>query len=174
MVKAKKVIKHQSKQTRPKKVAEKELRISFESREFPHHAKNELWYIGIGLLLLVGVYVSISAKNYLFALVVLAAGLAIFRLTHLKPGSRKVEITPRGVGWGEGFWGYHQLKNFWIGEVKEVVTVYIERPNSAPMIHFEVPDNKVEEVLTLLALELPFHAHKDEPMPDRLARLLRI
>src|SRR3990167_4049798 len=127
MAKAKKkIVKHHL-----KKVEEKEPSIRFESLEFPHHAKNELWYIGIGLLLLVGVFASISTKNYLFALVVVAAGLALFRFTHLEPGNRKVEISPKGVSWGEGFWGYHQLKGFWIGEVKDVVTVYIERPNSA-------------------------------------------
>lgn len=170
MVKAKKkAVKHQ-----PKKVVESELKISFSSKEFPHHAKNELWYIGIGLLLLVGLFASISIKNYLFALVVVAAGIAIFRLAHLRPGERKIEITPRGVGWGDGFWAYHQLKNFWISEVSGEVTVYLERPNLKPALHFAVPNNQVESVLTVLSLELPFHAHKDEPIPDRFARLLRI
>lgn len=170
MVKAKKKIVRKSLE----KPTEKEPRISFESLEFPHHAKNELWYIGIGLLLLVGLFASISIKNYLFALVVVAAGVAIFRLAHLKPGSRQVEVTPRGVLWGDQFWGYHQLKNFWISEVSGAVTVYIERPNLKPMLHFSVPDHQVEQVLLALSLELPFHAHKDEPIPDRFARLLRI
>jgi hypothetical protein len=165
----KKPIKHQ-----PRKVIEKELKISFESLEFPHHAKNELWYIGIGLLLLVGLFASISTKNYLFALVVVAAGIAIFRLAHIRPGSRKVEITPQGISWGDGFWGYHQLKNFWISQASGAVTVYLERPNLKPVIHFTVPDNQVETVLLALSLELPFHAHKDEPIPDKFARLLRI
>src|SRR3989338_11642849 len=120
----KKEIKSRTKHRQAKPVAEKELRISFDSKEFPHHAKNELWYIGIGLLLLVGLFASISIKNYLFALVVVAAGIAIFRLAHLKPGSRKVEITPRGVMWGDQFWGYHQLKNFWISEASGAVTIY--------------------------------------------------
>ena len=177
MVKAKKSTKSRLK-LKPKKVVEKvvekELKISFESQEFTHHPKNELWYIGIGLLLLVGLFASISVKNYLFAVVVVAAGIAIFRLTHIRPGSRIVEITPRGVAWGDEFWAYHQLKDFWISEVEGVVTVYLERPNFAPVIHFETPDNKVEDVLTVLSMELPFHAHKDEPIPDHLARLLRI
>src|SRR3989338_3008109 len=120
MVKAKKKIVRKS----PEKPTEKEPRISFETPEFPHHTKNELWYIGIGILLLVGLFASISTKNYLFALVVVAAGIAIFRLAHLKPGSRKVEITPRGVMWGDQFWGYHQLKNFWISEASGAVTIY--------------------------------------------------
>ena len=161
-------------QSKPKKVIEKELKISFESQEFPHHAKNELWYIGIGLLLLVGLFASISVKNYLFALVVVTAGIAIFRLAHLKPGSRKIDITPEGITWGDQFWGYHQLKNFWISEASGELTVYLERPNLKPVLHFTVPEHHVESVLLALSLELPFHAHKDEPIPDRFARLLRI
>lgn len=170
----KKEVKSRPRHHQAKVVVEKELRITFESQEFPHHAKNELWYIGIGLLLLVGLFASISIKNYLFALVVVAAGIAIFRLAHLRPGERKIEITPRGVGWGDGFWAYHQIKNFWISEISGEVTVYLERPNLKPVLHFAVPDHQVESVLTVLSLELPFHAHKDEPIPDRFARFLRI
>ncbi len=158
----------------PKEVGEKEREINFLSKDFPHHPKNELWYIGISLLLLVGLLASISLKNYLFAVVVVAAGSAIFRLAHLQPGSRKVKITPRGIGWGEAFWGYHQLKNFWVAEANDEITVYLEQPNLKPVLHFAVPDHQVESVLVALSLELPFHAHKDEPIPDRFARLLRI
>lgn len=158
----------------PKKVVEPELKISFESQEFPHHSKNELWYIGIGLLLLVGLLASISAKNYLFALVVVAAGIAIFRLAHLRPGSRRIDITPEGITWGDTFWGYHQLKNFWISEASGELTVYLERPNLKPVLHFTVPEHQAEPVLLALSLELPFHAHKDEPVSDRFARFLRI
>ncbi|MEK7534920.1 MAG: hypothetical protein AAB563_00745, partial [Patescibacteria group bacterium] len=103
-----------------------------------------------------------------------AAGIAIFRLAHLKPGSRKVEITPDGVTWGDEFWGYHQLKNFWISDESGALTVYLERPNLKPILHFTVPDQRVEQVLLALSLELPFHAHKNEPIPDRFARFLRI
>lgn len=148
--------------------------ITFESPEFPHHSKNELWYLGICLLLLVGLIISINAKNYLLSSVVVAAGIAIFRLAHLRPNFKKIEITQRGVGFGETFFSYHQLKNFWIAESNDVITVYLERPNLSPIIHFVVPDNKVESTLLALSLELPFHAHKNEPIPDRFARLLRI
>ncbi|MEK7171154.1 MAG: hypothetical protein AAB774_02515 [Patescibacteria group bacterium] len=170
----KKEIKSRPKHHQAEREIEKELRISFSSKEFPHHAKNELWYIGIGLLLVVGLFASISVKNYLFALVVAAAGIAIFRLTHLQPESKIVEISPRGLVWGGTFWGYHQLKNFWIAEIDGNIMVYLERLNFAPIIHFEVPDDKIEDVLEALSFELPFHEHKDEPIPDRFARLLRI
>ena len=169
MTKHKKLAKHQLQKT-----VTKEPKIAFDSNEFPHHIKNELWYIGIGLLLLVGVLASISTRNYLFALVIVAGGLAIFRLAPLRPKTRKIEITPRGIGWGEQFWGYHQLKSFWAAEVNGTVTVYLERLNLASLIHFDVPDDRVDDVLVVLSLELPFHAHKNEPVPDRLARLLRI
>lgn len=173
MAKVKKLTKRQSK-PQPRKVVEKELTIGFASPEFSHHSKNELWYLGITLLLMVGLIVSLTAKNYLLASVVVAAGLAIFQVAHLRPGSTKVEINPRGVRWGDRFFGYHQLKNFWISQSDGVITVYLERPNFAPIIHFAVPDEKVEAVLSVLSLELPFHEHKDEPIPDRFARFLRL
>lgn len=165
----KKAIRHQT-----KRVTEKEPTISFDSREFAHHSKNSLWYLGIGLLLLVGLILAITAGNYLFALVVAAAGIAIFRLAHLQPGARKVTLSPRGINWGDKFFGYHHFKAFWISEADNRVTCYLEQPNFAPVIHFEIPDTQVEDTLTVLSLELPFHEHKDEPVSDRVARMLRI
>lgn len=160
---------------RPKKVTqEKEPTISFDSREFAHHNKNSLWYLGIGLLLLAGLALALGARNYSFSLVVIAAGIAIFRLAHLRPGSRTITLAPRGLTWGDKFFGYHHFKAFWISEASGQVTAYLEQPNFAPVIHFEIPDDKVEDTLTVLSLELPFHEHKDEPISDRVARMLRI
>lgn len=170
----KKPVKRTVKEKNPHQTRDKEPTISFESKEFPHHAKNELWYLGIGLLLLIGLYLALRDHNYLLAAVVIAAGLAIFRIARLQPSSRKIEITPRGLYWGDSFYPYHQLKAFWISENAGQLTVYLERPNFTPVIHFTVPDNRVDDVLTALSLELPFHQHKNEPLGDRLNRLLRI
>jgi len=169
----KKVIKRHSKTATPKPV-EVEPIISFETTEFAHHSKNELWYIGIGLILLVGVLLTLRLGNYLLTAVVLAAGLAIFRIARERPGSHKVTLTPAGVEREGKTLGFHEFKAFWASENSGQLTVYLERVNLMPIVHFVVPDELAESVLTVLALELPFHYHKTEPFTDRINRLLRI
>lgn len=150
------------------------LTVEFVTPEFVHHAKNELWYIGIGLLLLVGIILALGAANYLLAVVVIAAGLAIFRMARERPEPRKVTINPFGVRWGNEMFGYHQFKAFWASETSGQLAVYLERPNFGSVIHITVPVAAADQVLTFLSLELPFHWHRDEPISDRLSRLLKI
>jgi len=147
---------------------------SFHSDEFFHHTKNELWYLGIALLLAAGFIGALSVGNYLFALVVVAAGLAIFRLTNLRPNKRRVEVKKNGIYWGDEFYGYHQIKAFYLAEHQGQTVVYFERLNLSPVLHFTVPDNQAEQVLDTLADYLPFHHHKDEPVGDKLGKWLKI
>jgi len=170
----KKPVKHSTKRHPSNPPVSKESVISFESLEFPHHSKNELWYIGIVLLVVVGLITTLRLGDYLLSAVVVAAGLAVFRIAGLRPGSRAINLSARGLGWGSQFFGFHQLKAFWVSEHNGQLTVYLERPNLAPVLHFAVPDERVETVLTVLSLELPFHPHRGEPASDRFNRLLRI
>ena len=170
----KKAVKRHPKKRPNHKAEPKTFEIAFDSPEFPHHTKNELWYIGIGLLLLAGFILALRSGNYLLSLVDVAAGLAVLRIARETPAPREIEIGPRGVRWGDKLIGYHQLKSFWVTENDRQLTVYLEQPNFAPVIHFVVPDDKVELTLTALSFELPFHYHKTEPFSDQVNRLLRI
>lgn len=154
--------------------AERRPTLSFHSDEFFHHTKNELWYLGIGLLLIAGVIGSIYARNYLFALVVITGGIAIFRLANLKPGTRRVEISNRGVTWGDDAIPFHQIKAFFLSAHHDQVVVYLERLNMAPVLHFTVPEEQLDQVLDVLAQNLPMHHHKDEPIGDKLGKWLKI
>src|SRR5690349_12791785 len=86
--------------------------ITFVPTEFTHHSKNDLWYIGIGLLVLVGVLMTLRLGNYLLTAVVLAAGLAIFRIARERPGSHQITLTPGGFERDGQKIGYHEFKSF--------------------------------------------------------------
>jgi len=159
------------------KVAKKDqpkTAIKLEAKEFHHYEKNSFWYLGIGLLLVAIFIPSLRQGDYLFSLVIIALGIAIFRLSLLKPGHKKVEISSRGLYWGDQFYAYHQLKAFWLAETNGQANLYLERLNFAPTIHLIVPESKAEEIVGFLLDYLPFHNHRQEPLSDRLSRLLRI
>ena len=148
--------------------------IEITAKDWHEHSRNNFWYVGIGLLVLAGGYLAYSLHDYVAAAVALAAGLAIYRVAHLKPGNRKIRLTGHGVDWGGQFFAYHHLRGFWLSGVDGRATVYLERLNLNATISFIVGPSEGERVAKFLSRHLPWHEHKSEPFGDRLGRLLRI
>jgi len=122
----------------PAKKTESSSHISFSTKEFVQHERNQFWYVGIGLLLVAVIYLAIIYKNYFFAAALMAAGIAIFRLAHLEPQSREVRLTDKGVHWGKDFFGYHKLRSFYLARAGEHSLIYFERLNFSPAISFPI------------------------------------
>jgi hypothetical protein len=147
--------------------------LEFRAKEYPHHKKNFLWYVGVGLMVVAAVVLTIMYHNYLLSGVVISAGIALFKFSTVTPGTHDIRITRKGIYWGKDFFAYHNLKAFWISTAGEHTTVYFERLNFHPMISFVIPDEQIDAVADYLINHLPWHLHKNEPMPDRLNRLLK-
>jgi len=148
--------------------------ITFSVKEFHHSAKNDLWYIGIGLLLVALLFVGWQNKNYLFMAVVVAMGIALFKVINLKPETKEIRITKKGLYWGDHFYAYHQIRCFWLAKTGEHISIYFERLNYLPTIHILIPENKVEDAIDILVDHLPLHDHKNEPLHEKFARMLGI
>jgi hypothetical protein len=148
--------------------------IKLAAKEFAHHDKNHFWYIGIGLMVLAGLYISLINKDYLLMAVVLAVGIALFRLANLKPDTKKVELGEKGVYWGDRFFPYHKLRSFWVAQSGDHINIYLDQLNFAPTISLTVPDKDAERAAYFLANFLPYHHHKREPFSDRVNRLLKL
>lgn len=162
-------MKHES-----KKAADKGSSIEISSHDFPAHSRNQFWYIGIGLLVVAVVYLSVFSKDYLSAAVALAAGIAIFRVARFKPTSRKVVIADNGLYWGDTFFGYHQLRAFWLDLVDDNAVVYVQRLNFNSPMSFTVTDSQAHEITNKLLKYLPLHDHKGEPFVDKFSRFFKL
>lgn len=148
--------------------------LEFTAKDWHHHPKNQFWYLGMGLLLVALLVVALVFGEYLLSAVVVAVGVAIFRLGNVTPTAQTVKLSARGVQWGNKFFGYHQLRAFWAAEQADRVTLYLERLNLAPAISFVIPRHQAEGALSFLSHQLPYHHHRGEPLADRLSRLLKI
>jgi len=168
-MKKKAVDRHPRRRVAAPKSAELEITV----REFHHHPKDQFWYVGVGLLL-TAVAVGLAwTGNYLLTVVVVALGLAVFRLANVHPQTKSIRLTASGLYWGDQFFGFHQFKGFWLSETDLNIAFYLERPNLAPLISFIVPTPKADELILMLSHQLPHHYHKGEPLSDRLSRLAR-
>ncbi len=148
--------------------------VEVDAHDFIKHHRNQFWYVGIGILVAAFIYLSFYTKNYLGVAVAIAAGLAIFRVAHFEPQTRKVKISERGVFWGDQFFGYHKIRAFWVTSVEDRFTVYLERLNFSMPITFIIPATKAEAVVDYLSKHLPWHDHKSEPLSDKFGRFLKI
>ncbi len=148
--------------------------LEFQAKDWQQHPKNSFWYLGMGILLVGLLVAAITFGQYLLALVVVAAAVAIFRLHDLSPPSRKVKLTKKGLTWGDRFFGYHQLRAFWLAQQGGRATLYLERLNLAPAISVVIPAQSVEPTAAFLSEFLPYHTHRSEPLSDRLSHLLKL
>lgn len=162
--------------TRKKLLAPKEttLDLAFSVKEFPYHQKNQLWYVGITLLLLVVLLVGFAYGNYTLALVAVALALAIFKVAKERPRSQEFRLSVRGVYWSGSFFAWHKLKNFWLDNADDRFNLYLEPVSFNSLIHVVLPSTAVDRVVGFLTDHLPFHYHRREPLGDKLNRWLKI
>lgn len=148
--------------------------LEFKAKEFHHHAKDQFWYLGMAILLVGLFIVSVRYQQYLLSAVIVAVGVAVFRLANLQPQSKTIKLNHQGLYWGDTFYGYHQLRAFWVAIQNNQATLYLERLNAAPQISFVVPISAAAEATNFLENYLPFHDHRSEPLADRFGRWLRL
>ncbi|HSX41759.1 MAG TPA: hypothetical protein VLE93_00215 [Candidatus Saccharimonadales bacterium] len=148
--------------------------LEFTAKDWHHHPKNQFWYLGMGLMLAGFLVLALVFGQYLLAVVIVAVGVAIIRIGNLTPGARTIKLTTKGVTWGDRFFGYHQLRAFWVAEQADKTTLYLERLNLSPAISFVIPNHSAPQALAFLGSQLPYHSHKGEPLGDRLSRLLHL
>lgn len=157
-----------------KRAGKKASEVVVTAQDFPHRPKNNFWFVGVVTLSVAGGYVAIMAKDYLMLAVVIAAAIALLRVAGFAPSTRTIRLNDRGITWGEKFYGYHQLKAFWVVPHDDSVSVHLERPNANLSISFVIGVGEVDEVLTVLDRHLPHHQHRSEPIGERFARLIRL
>lgn len=148
--------------------------LEVTARDFHHYDKNHFWYLGIGVLLLAVLVGAIQARNYTLAVLAPVIGLAVFRLAGLHPKSQTARFSQRGIEWGGQIIPYHQFRSFWLAQTTAGITLYLERLNYQPVMNLLLSETDAAQAADLLFDHLPWHAHKTESVPDRLARWLRL
>ncbi|MBI4948357.1 hypothetical protein HY844_02285 [Candidatus Berkelbacteria bacterium] len=150
----------------------KNKKIEVVARDFHNNDKNQFWYVGVGLIILTISGASVYLGDYILALTIIACGIAIFKASTLKPKSRKVALNNSGITIDDHFFAYHHIKSFWISAHNDSITVYLERAFPKTALSIVLPKNSAKEVMEVLAVHLPYHSHRGEPLSDKFSRIL--
>ncbi len=154
-------------------------RVVFEwlINEYEQYDRSRRWYflmIFFGLLL---VAYALLTANYLFALVVILFGIVLYVHEIQPPIEVYFGITETGIIIGRKFYRYSELEGFWlIYNPPEVKNLYFRLKNvvrfrvKIPLLDYD-PRPVREYIKQFLTEETE---HEEEPLSDRLARVLKI
>lgn len=145
--------------------------------EYERHERGPMWYavafiVGVALVL----YAMIT-QDFLFAIIIIMAGVIIGLSTLREPRRVLFQVTTRGVAVDRTFSPYKELKSFWIlYEPPHVKNLYIDFRNPVTP-HLKVPleeEDPLEVRSALLEFMGEEQSQEDEPLSDLLGRVLKL
>lgn len=88
--------------------------IEWRAPEFIAHEHTQRWYLAWLLGALAAITVAVIFKNFLFALFILLAAIALLLQSQRNPRVITYAITARGVLVGERLYKFEDLESFWV------------------------------------------------------------
>lgn len=147
--------------------------ISWTASEFIAHDKSASWYgaLALGALLLAAL-VFLLTKDKISTGVVIVAGLALGIYGARKPQQLRYELNEQGVGIGQKFYAYNQLRSFAIideGAFSSISFTPLNRFGQLITIYFDPADE--ERIVDLLANRLPLEERGHDAVDKFMKRI---
>ncbi|HBP00200.1 MAG: hypothetical protein UU48_C0001G0059 [Candidatus Uhrbacteria bacterium GW2011_GWF2_41_16] len=151
--------------------------LTWQVDEYLNHERPRSWYV-IGAILSVALIIyAIATANFLFAVIILMAGLITLFSTFQSPDRIEVILTTTGVVVGDAFYEFKSMKNFSIiYEPPEIKVLYLDflKPwmplLSVPLE--EMDPNRVREILLSFCEENI--TRQEESLTDLVRRLYKL
>ena len=146
-------------------------------REYEQYERGRGWYIMMGVASLALLIYAVVTANYLFSLVIMLFGIILIMHELQEPQEVYFGITESGIILGKKYYRYSELGNFWIVyNPPEVKNLYFSINNvlkhrlQVPLLDYD-PRAIRDYLNQYLTEDLD---QEEEPLSDRLARLLKI
>lgn len=129
-----------------------ESRIKWRGPEFAHWHKGVEWYWAIGISAFGIVLASIILGNYIFAILIIVAVLALVIFSLRGPRLIDVEVNNRGIVLDKYFYSFGSLESFWIeGDSFHPKILFKSNKFWMPYIHLPITEEiSIEEVRDFL------------------------
>ena len=88
--------------------------ISWEVPEYHSEEKTKLWYAIYSLIVIALLVYAIFTQDFIFAIIIIFAAVLIVIFDSSHPGMLEVILSDRGIKVGKEFYGYDQIKDFFI------------------------------------------------------------
>lgn len=148
--------------------------INWTASEFISHQKTATWFVGLGVIAaVVTVIVFVLTRNFLSALVVAAACMALGVLGARKPQIKNYLISDEGVVIDDRSYPFGLFKSFAVVDEGALGCIWL-RPlkKYAPTVAMYYPPDQEEKIIMMLDNFLP-QEDRQHDMVDKLSRRIR-
>jgi hypothetical protein len=150
--------------------------LGWHAREWIDHERGAVWWSVASVLFILAVVISLINEVYSAAFAFAALGGLLWVLSHHPAPIVQVSITEMGVQFGERFWQYANIKQFWIIHEKGLSQLHLEVREGRWSKEFAIQLEDVNplDVRDELARQIPEAEGKEEGLIDFLARTLKL
>lgn len=100
--------------------------IAWEIDEYPRQTRSRNWYLVMGIVGVALIIYSIATANFLFAVIVLMAGIITLLSDFKHPDRVAVAVTTTGIQVGDAFYEFRSVRDFSVAyEPPEVKILYL-------------------------------------------------
>ncbi len=147
-------------------------RVVWEIDEYPRQTRSRRWYLVMAALGVALIVYSIATANFLFAVIVLMAGIITLISDFKHPNRITVGITTTGIVIGETYHDFRSVNDFaLVYEPPEVKNLYVTfRQSWQPMLAIPLEDTDPNVVRREL---LPFCLENLDRTSETLTEVLR-
>ncbi|SRR6056297_412907 len=152
--------------------------ISWEIPEYQKPPRGKAWYILASILALFMLGYAFYNQNFLFALLIIIAIIAIVLNEKREAVKVQINLTEKGVWVGKNFYDYDEIKDFSIVYKPEEETkkLYFEFKNTLKQrLSLPLEDRNPVKINEFLSQYLEEDLDRDDPpLSEELARLFRL
>ncbi len=88
--------------------------IAWEAAEHEFRERTADWFWTLGIITVSGALTSLILGNFIFSVVILLSGFALFLFGTRKPSVHRFELSERGIRIGVKLYPYLTLRSFWV------------------------------------------------------------
>jgi hypothetical protein len=149
--------------------------VHWQAKEYIHHEKNVLWFIGFGAVVVVLVAAAIFLMDSLsFAILVPVMAAALLVYIHRPPREIDYSLGKQGLHVNDRLYSFSEFKGFGVirdGEEYSLMLIPVKRFRPGVVVYF--PEDAGEAIVDSLGARLPMLTlHLD--FVDKVIRKLRI
>jgi uncharacterized membrane protein len=151
--------------------------LSWQVDEYQRVERSARWYLIAGIVAVALIVYAVATANFLFAVIILMAGVVMLATSFAPPRRIDLVITDAGVAIGERFYPYKKIRDFSLAyQPPEVKILYLDFTSPLdPLMSIPLEEMDPNDVRDAL---LPYCQENvdrtEETLTDRLRRVYKL
>lgn len=136
--------------------------ITWQAVEYERPPRSADWFWGLGVLMILGIILSLIFGNFLLAIIILLGGFVLIKQNKQEPVLTTYEVNNDGVRAGNTFYPYKNLDSFWVAYKQERPKLLLESKRSfMPLIDLPLGDTNPQALHNFLLKRLKAEEHEE-------------